>query len=113
MARLNYLRMAMLLVMLLPTTLLSAGNTVTVSVSELEQVKVATSVFNLKGIADIVEALNANSRYRVGIFYGNDNMRAWADKMEQWLVALGIETKTITKQVGVVAEGLLVLELNE
>lgn len=114
MIRLNHFRLVIILVLvLLPPALLSAESTMTVRASELEQVKVASAVFNLKGIADIVDAVNASDQNRIAILYGNNNMRVWADKMEQWLVSLGVETQKIRKQVGVVAEGLLVLELDK
>lgn len=100
----------LLLMLLLPAAVLPGPSRVELQVKQLQNITTAGSVLLLEGVDDLVSSLNDN-KIRLGIVYGNENTRKWADRLEQWFVSLGVESRRIRKMSGVVEQGRLVIEL--
>lgn len=84
-----------------------------IMVKQLEMVANASAVTGIQGISDVLDGLNRGNEVRLNIIYGDDDSNAWADRLEQWLVSLGVESRRIRKQTGVLAPGELMLELQD
>lgn len=99
--------------LLIPLTALAANQGISLVTPDLEQINVSEALLSIKGISEIIEQLNEKNNASIGILYGNSEMRNWADRVEQWLVSLGVERRRIRIQVGIVARDQLRLELQE
>ena len=82
-------------------------------VKQLEMVTSASAVTNIQGITGVLDGLNHGNEVRLKIIYGDEHSKIWANKLEQWLVSLGVESRRIRKQTGVLASGELMLELQD
>ena len=93
--------------------ILLAQEGVKIMVKQLETITSATAVTRIQGISDVLDGLNHGNEVRLKIIYGDDDSSIWAGKLEQWLVSLGVESRRIRKQTGVLAAGELMLELQD
>ena len=82
-------------------------------VRQLETVTRASAITHIQGVSGVLDGLNHGNEVRLKIIYGDDHSRMWANKLEQWLVSLGVESRRIRKQTGVLASGEIMLELQD
>jgi len=93
--------------------ILLAQESAKIMVKQLETITSATAVTRIEGISDVLDGLNRGNEVRLKIIFGDDDSSIWAGKLEQWLVSVGVESRRIRKQTGVLAAGELMLELQD
>ncbi|MBE9516305.1 MAG: hypothetical protein IME93_04955 [Proteobacteria bacterium] len=103
--------MSCLIGLLLSINVLAAQDRLKIPVKELESVNNAMAVMRIASISSVLNGLNQGNEVRLKIIYGDDDAAIWAGRLEQWLVSLGVESRRIRKQTGVLAPGELMLEL--
>ena len=99
--------------LILSSNVFPAQKNITILVKQLDSVDNAAAVTRIKGISNVLNELNQGNEVRLKIIYGDDDSSIWAGKLEQWLVSLGVESRRIRKQTGVLAAGELMLELQD
>ena len=100
-------------VLIMTPNVLPAQESTKIMVKQLETITTASAVTRIQGIPDVLDGLNRGNEVRLKIIYGDDDSNIWAGKLEQWLVSLGVESRRIRKQTGVLAAGELMLELQD
>ncbi|MDH5632028.1 MAG: hypothetical protein OEZ10_03445 [Gammaproteobacteria bacterium] len=83
---------------------------VSLQLSDLDKITGADQLTSLPGLAPVLSGLGSGNDTYVRIIYGNNRSQEYAGKLEQWLVAMGIERLRIATEIGVVEPDRLQVE---
>lgn len=75
---------------------------VNLQLSDMDKIRRADQLPGLPGLAPMLSGLGPGNDTYVRIIYGNNRSQEYAARLEQWLVAMGVERLRIATEIGVV-----------